>query len=85
MRSNSRVLFLPLLVGHAVAFFKVSARAKCPIAGAGKHDTPSLRRRRVDRVEEGQEVAAHLGVQRIRHLRAVQSQQNQPVATILGP
>ena len=39
----------------------------------------------VDRIEEGQQVAPHLGVHRIGDLRPVEGQQQEPVALVVDP
>jgi hypothetical protein len=79
------VLILPSLVGHAVALFEVAARAKCPVTRTGHHNAPVLRRRRVDLVEEGEQVTPHLGVHRVGGVGPVERQEQQPLAAILDP
>ena len=66
------MLVLPGLVGHAVALLEVAAGAKRPLSRAGHHDAALICGRCVDRVEKRQEIAAHLRVNRIGHLRAIE-------------
>ena len=72
---EDQVLVLPLLIGHAVALFQVAAGAERARTGAGEHDAALLVRRAVDRVEQVEQVEAHLRVHRIGDLGPVQRDQ----------
>ena len=69
---EQQMLVLPGLVGHAVALLEVAAGAKRPLPRAGQDDTTLICGRCVDRVEKRQEIAAHLRVHRVGHLRAIE-------------
>ena len=71
---EQQVLVLPLFVGHAVAFLKVTAGAKRPLARTGHNDTAHPCRGGVDCFEKGEQVVAHLGIERVRDLGPVQGQ-----------
>ena len=83
MRSNSRCCACHCSSRHALALLEVAAGAERLVAGPGHDDAAIGQRVGVDRVEERQQVAAHLRVHRVGDLRPVQGQQHQPVALVL--
>ena len=72
---EQQMLILPGRVGHAVALFEITPGAKRAFPGTGQHDAPVLRRRGVDLVEEGEQIAPHLGIHRIGDVGPVEGQQ----------
>jgi hypothetical protein len=80
---EQRMLGEPLRVRHAVALFEVAAAAERLGAGAGQHDAARLVGIGDQAGEHIEQVAAHLGVDRVRDLRPVERHDQQMIGVRL--
>ena len=67
------MLFEPLLFGHAFAFFQIAARAKYFIACTRENNATNISSIFCESSPEIKKIMTHLRVERIAHLRTIQS------------